>query len=150
MRIAADLHDLGKIMVPNEILDKPGSLTREEIDVVQSHTFYTRKALEVVSGFEEITEWAANHHEKLNGKGYPIGLTASQLDFNSRLMACIDIYQALTEERPYRTALSHEDAMGILFSMAKQSLIDASIVNDVNAVLGSAASEDELKIFQKK
>lgn len=150
MRIAADLHDLGKIMVPNEILDKPGSLTREEIDVVQSHTYYTRKALEMVQGFEEITEWAANHHEKLNGKGYPYGLTAEQLDFNSRMLACVDIYQALTEDRPYRPALSHEDAVSILDTMAKQGLIDATIVKDIEAVLGVVFYEEDLKLIKKK
>ncbi|WP_283608761.1 HD-GYP domain-containing protein [Faecalispora anaeroviscerum] len=146
MRIAADLHDLGKIMVPNEILDKPGSLTREEIDVIQSHTYYTRKALEMVQGFEDITEWAANHHEKLNGKGYPYGLTAEQLDFNSRLMTCVDIYQALTEDRPYRMALTHADAVGILDTMSRQNLIDASIVNDIDMVLGTVFYEEDLKI----
>ncbi|WP_101696606.1 HD-GYP domain-containing protein [Clostridium minihomine] len=145
MRIAADLHDLGKIMVPNEILDKPGNLTRAEIDVVQAHTFYTRKALEVVSGFEDITEWAANHHEKLNGRGYPIGLGADQLDFNSRMMACVDIYQALTEERPYRAALLHEEAVGILRAMADQHLIESSIVEDIYSVLGKVTCEEDLK-----
>lgn len=144
MRIAADLHDLGKIMVPNEILDKPGSLSRPEIDIIQSHTFYTRKALEGISGFEDITEWAANHHEKLNGRGYPLGLSADQLDFNSRLMACIDIYQALTEDRPYREALSHEKAVEILRTMARQNLVQSSIVADIDFVLRVVSSEEEL------
>lgn len=150
MRIAADLHDLGKIMVPNQILDKPASLTRAEIDVIQSHTFYTRKALEVVSGFEDITEWAANHHEKLNGKGYPYGLTADRLDFNSRVMACVDIYQALTEDRPYRMALSHKDAVDILRSMSRQGLIEPSIVEDINDVLGTYFYEEDLNVQKKK
>jgi HD-GYP domain-containing protein (c-di-GMP phosphodiesterase class II) len=135
MRIAADLHDLGKIMISNEILDKNGPLNQHEINVIQSHVFYTRKALETITGFEEITEWAANHHEKLNGKGYPYGLDASRLDFNSRLLACIDIYQALTEDRPYRKALSHCQAIGILRNMARQNLIEASIVEDLSTTL---------------
>ena len=141
MRIAADLHDLGKIMVPNEILDKRGSLNQREIEIIQAHTFYTRKALEMITGFEEIAEWAANHHEKLNGKGYPYGLDKSRLDFNSRLLACVDIYQALTEERPYRKALSHNKAVGILRNMANQGLIDASIVEDIGMILGPVPSE---------
>lgn len=135
MRIAADLHDLGKIMIPNAILDKNGPLNQQEINIIQSHSFYTRKSLETITGFEEITEWAANHHEKLNGKGYPYGLDADRLDFNSRLLACIDIYQALTEDRPYRKALSHNQAIGILRNMARQNLIDASIVEDLNTTL---------------
>jgi HD-GYP domain-containing protein (c-di-GMP phosphodiesterase class II) len=140
MRIAADLHDLGKIMIPNEILDKRGSLNQHEISVVQEHTFYTRKALEMITGFEEIADWAANHHEKLNGKGYPYGFDKSRLDFNSRLLACVDIYQALTEERPYRKALSHNQAIGILRNMANQGLIDATIVEDIGVSLSPAAA----------
>ena len=150
MRIAADLHDLGKIMIPNEILDKPGSLSRAEIDVIQSHTYYTRKALEGITGFAEITEWAANHHEKLNGRGYPLGLPAEKLDFNSRLMACIDVYQALTEERPYREALPHEKAIDILRTMARQNLVQSSIVDDIDLVLRTVRSEEELHKLPKR
>lgn len=101
MRIAADLHDLGKLVVPNRILDKPASLDLKEFRVIQSHPYYTRKVLEMINGFEDITEWASNHHEKLDGSGYPYGLAADRLDFNSRILACVDIYQALTENRPY-------------------------------------------------
>lgn len=138
MRIAADLHDLGKIMIPNDILDKPSGLNQHEIEIIQSHTFYTRKALEMITGFEEIADWAASHHEKLNGKGYPYGFDKSRLDFKSRLLACVDIYQALTEERPYRHALSHNKAVGILRSMANQGLIDAAIVEDISVCLNQA------------
>ncbi len=132
MRIAADLHDLGKIMIPNEILDKPGSLNQDEFEIIQTHTFYTRKVLEIITGFEEIADWAANHHEKLNGKGYPYGFDKSRLDFNSRLLACVDIYQALTEDRPYRKAFSHNKAVGMMRSMAYENMIDASIVEDIS------------------
>lgn len=141
MRIAADLHDLGKLMVPNSILDKPDSLTPEEIAVIQSHTFYTRRALEKISGFEKITEWAANHHEKLNGSGYPYGFGEDRLDFNSRILACVDIYQALTEDRPYRPAMQHEKALQVLRKMARQHLIDGGIVEDVDVVFGKMRSQ---------
>lgn len=134
MRIAADLHDLGKLMVPNDILDKPGTLGREEIMVIRSHPFYTRKTLEGMAGFEEIAEWASNHHEKLDGHGYPFGLDGSRLDFNSRLLGCVDIYQALTENRPYRKAMSHEKAITLMRTMVKNNLIDGSIVEDINSV----------------
>ncbi|MBW7573626.1 HD-GYP domain-containing protein [Caproiciproducens faecalis] len=140
MRIAADLHDLGKLMVPNEILDKPGTLTPSEIAVIQSHTFYTRKTLEGITGFEEIADWAANHHEKLNGKGYPYGFDADRLDFNSRLLGCVDIYQALTEDRPYRPPMSHRKAIALMRNMAGQNLIDSSIVEDINRVFESACA----------
>lgn len=134
MRIAADLHDLGKLAVPNEILDKPGKLDRKEFQVIQSHPFYTRKVLGVIEGFEDITEWASNHHEKLNGSGYPYGIDKSRLDFNSRILACVDIYQALTEDRPYRGAMSHKDAIGIMTDMASHNLIEATVVEDMNSI----------------
>lgn len=135
--IAADLHDLGKLAISNAILDKPGKLTKEEFEKIKEHTKYTRIALEQVSGFEDLTEWASNHHEKLNGSGYPLGKSADELDFNSRLMACLDIYQALIEERPYRTPLSHESAMRIMENMVENHLIDGIIVLDIDQVFNN-------------
>ena len=134
MRIAADLHDLGKLAVPNEILDKPGKLDRREFQVIRSHPFYTRKVLEMIGGFEEIAEWASNHHEKLDGSGYPYGSSGDRLDFNSRILACVDIYQALTEDRPYRRGLSHREAVKIMTGMAEQRLIEPSVVVDLDSL----------------
>ncbi|KGG80891.1 HD family phosphohydrolase [Caloranaerobacter azorensis H53214] len=132
--IAADLHDLGKLAIPNSILDKNGKLTEREFDIIKTHTYYTRIVLSEISGFEEITEWAANHHEKLDGSGYPFGKNDRQLDFNSRLMACLDIYQALTEERPYRKPIPHYKAIEILKQMAYDGAIDITIVDDIDKV----------------
>jgi HD-GYP domain-containing protein (c-di-GMP phosphodiesterase class II) len=135
--IAADLHDIGKLAIPNKILDSPNKLTDDEFNVIKKHTYYTRLALQEIKGFEEITEWASNHHEKLNGKGYPYGIRAGGLDFNSRLMACLDIYEALTEERPYRVGLSHKEAMDILNKMKDDGFIDAEITKDVDYVFNN-------------
>ncbi|RKD27138.1 HD domain-containing protein [Caminicella sporogenes DSM 14501] len=135
LMIAADLHDLGKLAVNTSILDKPGKLTREEFEIIQKHPYYTRITLRQIEGFREITEWASNHHEKLNGSGYPYGLTEKELDFNSRLMACLDVYQALTEDRPYREKLTHNEGIKILKSMAKDNLLDGYIVEDIDKVM---------------
>lgn len=135
--IAADLHDIGKLAVPNRILDSPNKLTDNEFDVIKEHPYYTRIALQEIKGFEEITEWAANHHEKLNGKGYPYGKASKDIDFNSRLMACLDIYEALTEERPYRKSLSHNEAMMILNNMKNDGFIDSKITEDIDNVFQS-------------
>lgn len=131
--IAADLHDIGKLAVPNSILDAPRKLTTEEFTLIEAHTYYTRAALSQIHGFEDITEWAANHHEKLNGRGYPYGKKAEELDFNSRLMGCLDIYQALTEERPYRKGLSHDQTIKIMSDMVSGGFIDGDRVNDINS-----------------
>lgn len=134
LMIAADLHDIGKLAVPNSILDSPNKLTDEEFEIVKKHPYYTRQALQEIKGLEDITEWAANHHEKLNGKGYPFGKTAKDLDFNSRLMSCLDIYEALTEERPYRKSLSHSEAMEILNKMKVEGYIDPKVTEDIDCV----------------
>lgn len=134
LHIAADLHDLGKLLIANDILEAERKLTTDEFAKIQSHTYYTRVAMERISGFEDITEWAANHHEKLNGKGYPYGLTAKDLDFNSRLLGCLDIYQALTEDRPYRSGMGHLEGMKIMTDMADGGFIDKGIVRDIGEV----------------
>lgn len=134
LMIAADLHDIGKLAVPNDILDSPKKLTKEEYEIVKKHPYYTRLALQEIKGFDDITEWASNHHEKLNGKGYPYGKKDNDLDFNSRLIACLDIYEALTEERPYRRSLAHSEAMSILNNMKDEGDIDSRITNDIDHV----------------
>lgn len=134
LAIASDLHDLGKLSIRNSILDKPGKLTVEEFDIIKKHPVTTRHCLQGIKGFEEITLWASNHHEKLDGSGYPNGLTAKEIDFPTRLIVCLDIYQALREKRPYRNAVSHDQAMSILNSMVKSGKIDGDIVRDIGIV----------------
>ncbi|KNF09151.1 HDIG domain-containing protein [Gottschalkia purinilytica] len=137
LMIAADLHDLGKLAIPNYILDKSSKLSKDEFELIKKHTYYTRICLEEIDGFEDITEWASNHHEKLDGTGYPYGVIGKDLDFNSRLMACLDIYQALTEERPYRKPSFHKDCIKILYNMGKEGLIDNDIIKDIDIVFGN-------------
>jgi HD-GYP domain-containing protein (c-di-GMP phosphodiesterase class II) len=133
--LAAALHDIGKIATPVEILEKPGKLTAEEFLIIQQHVRYTRDWLTGIQGFEDICRWASNHHEKLSGGGYPSGRKAEELDFNSRLLACMDIYQAVCEERPYHSARSHDDTMKILYGMAEKGELDEFIVKDMDTVL---------------
>lgn len=136
--IATDLHDLGKLAISNRLLDKPENLSKEEYEEIQKHPDITRQCLQSIKGFEEITIWASNHHEKLDGSGYPKGLKAQDLDFNSRLVACLDIYQALREERPYRKSMDHIKAMGILRSMVEVGQMDKRIVDDIDLVFINA------------
>ncbi len=134
LRISAAFHDLGKMAIPNAIIDKPGRLDAGEVLKMQEHSYYTRRCLEKVPGFATITEWASNHHERLDGSGYPLGLTAAHLDFEARLLACLDIYQALTEERPYRRPMTHGDAMEVLRTQAAEGKLDAAVVADLDRV----------------
>ena len=137
LHIAANLHDLGKLYIPNSILEKPDKLDSFELSEIKKHTYFTKLALDKIPGFEDISSWASNHHEKLNGKGYPESLTGEELDFESRLMGVIDICQALTEERPYRKGLTQREVIKIISDMANGGLIDKQITIDVGNVLGS-------------
>ena len=118
MYLAGALHDIGKVAVGNEILEKPDRLTDAEFAVMKHHAAYTYNILSEIDDFEEIRDFAAFHHERLDGTGYPFGKDASELNVQERMMACIDIYQALTESRPYKKGMSHERACEILKNMA--------------------------------
>jgi HD-GYP domain-containing protein (c-di-GMP phosphodiesterase class II) len=140
--LAASLHDLGKLAIPSEILEKPGKLTEEEFDVIKSHVHLTWELLNEIEGFETICQWASNHHEKLDGSGYHFGKKAAELDFNSRLLACLDLYQAISEERPYHPRRSHKDTIKILYEMADAGKIDADIVKDMDTALAPCDGKD--------
>ena len=140
--LAASLHDIGKIATPIGILEKPGKLDDDEFSIIKNHVRNTRDLLSEVPDFESIINWAADHHEKLDGSGYPLGKKAKELDFNSRLMACIDIYQAVSEARPYHGARPHEETMPILYDMASKGFIDGEIVKDMDAVMAEYSMRD--------
>lgn len=131
---AAAVHDIGKLVIDRDVLEKPDKLTESEHIYMQNHAYYTYDILKDIRGLEDIVSWASSHHEKLNGKGYPFGKTAEELGFNERLMACLDIYQALTEERPYKEGYEHEKVIQIMTNMANNNYIDGSIVDDINKV----------------
>jgi len=133
--LAAALHDLGKLETPTAILEKPGKLTDEEYLIIKEHVYKTWELLENIEGFEDICKWASYHHEKLNGKGYPFGKNADKLDFNSRLMACIDIYQAVSEKRPYHPMRDLNATLEIMYKMADDDSIDTNIVNDISIAM---------------
>lgn len=147
--LAAALHDLGKLATPTEILEKPGKLTDSEFGIIKAHAHVTYDLLSGITGFEEICDWASNHHEKLDGSGYAFGKKADELDFVSRLIACADIYQAVSEARPYHQARSHDETIEILFDMVDKGQVDREIVNDFNIVFGDHARIDALPLREK-
>ncbi len=114
MRLAAFLHDLGKLAVPRKVLDKPGALDEEEIQTIRTHTYYTYNLLSAADFSENIVKWGAYHHERLDGRGYPFRLQADDICTGARLMTIADIFTALTEARPYRDASSKEKAIRIM------------------------------------
>ena len=142
MYLAGALHDIGKVAIGNEILEKPGRLTEEEFAVMKHHAAYTYYILNEIDDFDEIRDWAAFHHERLDGSGYPFGKTAKELNTQERIMACVDIYQALTESRPYKKGMPHKKACEILKDMAGKGWLDTEITVRVDACFGSGNITD--------
>ncbi|KOF57052.1 MULTISPECIES: HD-GYP domain-containing protein [Clostridium] len=137
MRIAGLLHDIGKLAIPTSILDKNASLTDDEFSIIKSHVYYTKIILERIDGIDDIIYWASSHHEKLNGKGYPMGLTAKKISEECRILGVCDIYQALIENRPYRKGLSETQAFKILNEMANDGFICPIAVEQLKNALDS-------------
>jgi HD-GYP domain-containing protein (c-di-GMP phosphodiesterase class II) len=129
MRAAGYLHDLGKITVPSEILNKKEELTEEEWAIIRGHTYYTYQILNTIGGMSEVCEWAAYHHERLNGKGYPFGHDRRDLSLGARIMAVADTFTALTEDRPYRKGMSKTRTLEILDKLVAEGGLDETVVD---------------------
>jgi HD-GYP domain-containing protein (c-di-GMP phosphodiesterase class II) len=114
LRRAALLHDIGKLSVPNSILDKPGPLSGEEWEMVRLHPYYTLRILLHVRSFKQMAHIAASHHERVDGKGYFRGLKGTQIPLGAQILAVADQYDALTAARPYRPALPEETALRVM------------------------------------
>jgi HD-GYP domain-containing protein (c-di-GMP phosphodiesterase class II) len=111
---AATVHDIGKVGIPNTVLEKSEALTSDEWREIQRHPRYTKEILDMIPGFEAISTVAVAHHERLDGSGYPCGLSASELTLPTRILTVADIYDALTSQRPYRRPLGREEAILIM------------------------------------
>lgn len=106
IKTAAVLHDIGKIGIPNDVLNKPSKLTSEEYEIVKMHTCDTKKILESIEGFDEVIQFAYMHHEHYDGSGYPQGLTAKDLPIEAQIIQCADAFDAMTSDRAYRPAMA--------------------------------------------
>lgn len=114
LRRAAMLHDVGKLGVSNRILDKPGRLDPDEWAAMQNHASLTTNILNRIGVMRDMAMIAGSHHERLDGRGYPIGLTAPMISMETRIITTADFFDALTADRPYRGALSVENALNIM------------------------------------
>ncbi|MFV1440655.1 MULTISPECIES: HD-GYP domain-containing protein [unclassified Phaeobacter] len=144
------LHDLGKLGVSNAILDKPGKLTEEEFACMKLHPVLGHDVLRRISVFEDVAEVAAAHHERLDGKGYPHGLAAADLTTDMRVLTVADIFDALTADRPYRSALPLEKAFEIMDDM-QGTAIDPEIYQALkDAIAASPWPAREERPFSPK
>lgn len=131
LEIAGLLHDLGKLRVPDEILEKPGPLDDGELTTMTRHAFETYQILRRLGPFRNLSIWASFHHESLTGRGYPFHRRGLQIPFPARALAVADIFQALQQRRPYRSALTPDAAVAVLREMAEGGKVDPEIVETV-------------------
>ncbi|HOB11654.1 MAG TPA: HD-GYP domain-containing protein [Syntrophomonadaceae bacterium] len=135
LRIGALIHDLGKIGIDLNILNKPGKLTEEEFAQIQLHPALGQQICSPLKALQEVGDIIRHHHEKLDGSGYPDGLQGDQISLNARIVAIADIFDALTTERSYRAALSVDEALDIMREEAAQGKLDSSILYEFEALL---------------
>lgn len=129
MKIAGHFHDIGKMAWPLKIINKPGELSKKEWAQVRTHTYYSYYVLENIKEIPQLKEWAAYHHEAIDGSGYPFKLDNKKLSIGSKIMAAADIFTALGEDRPYRKGFGKEKIIEILSNKAQNNKIDKSITS---------------------
>ena len=155
VQLAGLMHDLGKLSVPVEILEKEGKLTREEFAVIRRHTYYTFHLLEPLKVLDLIRVWGAFHHERMDGHGYPFHLEENELPLGSRIVSVADVFTALTEDRPYRKGLPGLEALKILDDSVSEHRLDRQVVaalsvhlDDVNEARRAAQASAQEEYHQ--
>ena len=142
LALGALLHDMGKLAVPDAILQKPGPLTDEEFAVIRKHPTWGDELLAELGGFSaEVHKLVLNHHERLDGKGYPNRLTSDELDLETRILTVCDVYDALVSKRVYRDAWPQERALALLHEESGTAF-DPVCVAALEAVLAGAAEPE--------
>jgi HD-GYP domain-containing protein (c-di-GMP phosphodiesterase class II) len=148
LAIGGLLHDIGKLSVPNRILQKPGALEEHEFAVIKRHPEWGIKLLRELGGFNSSAqELVHSHHERLDGKGYPRGLKASSIGLDTRILTVCDVYDALVSPRVYRAAWSHEAALALLREESG-SAFDERCVAALERVLGWEQMQPVTPVFQ--
>lgn len=153
--ISGLLHDLGKSEIPNEVLNKPGKLTDEEFTIMKNHPLFGYNILKDKADIApEVKMGVLQHHEKTNGRGYPLGLDNQRIHLYARILSVADIYDALVTERPYKNAFSPRDAVEMIMAMTGeldfgmiQSFLDSVILYPVDSVV-SLSTGERAKVVQ--
>jgi len=126
--IASSMHDIGKIFIPDEILNKPSKLTKEEYEIIKTHSKSGYETLERIEQFRDISKFVLSHHERYDGKGYPQGVLAKEIPFLSRIITIADAFDAMISLRPYKSAMSIDEAIKELKDN-RNTQFDGEIVN---------------------
>ncbi len=149
IEIAGLLHDLGKLGIPDEILDSPLPMDSDARAVMHRHSYDSFRILNGIRGMEEIAGWAGCHHETLIGDGYPFQYRADKLPIEARIIAVADVFQALAQDRPYRKGMTATDVLAILITMRDAGKLDADIVGlvarELDACYAAALPHEEVE-----
>ncbi|MBI9043358.1 MAG: HD domain-containing protein [Anaerolineaceae bacterium] len=129
IQFAGNLHDVGKLVIPNRILEKPDKLSWEEYALIRQHSYFTSLFMRECKLPRYLVDWASLHHERLNGQGYPFHFAEMEISMGSRIIAAADVLIALAEERPYRHALDKKHVLSELNKMVESSHLDRDIVS---------------------
>lgn len=128
IEIAGLVHDLGKLHTPDNILEKPGPLDELERSIMNQHSYETYEILRPIEGMEELAQWAAYHHEGIDGSGYPFHPQKKALSTEARIIAVADVFQALVQDRPYRRGMELSRVLSILDEQAAAGRLDSQLV----------------------
>jgi HD-GYP domain-containing protein (c-di-GMP phosphodiesterase class II) len=128
MMVASYLHDVGKIGITNDLIEKPEALSEEEYELMKQHVYNTHAILSGIKGFQDIEKWASKHHERLDGTGYPFKNNFDDLELCSRVLAVGDIFTALIEDRPYRQGMEIHAAREIMIDFARRGKLDEEVI----------------------
>jgi putative two-component system response regulator len=137
LRRAGVVHDIGKIGVPEHVLIKNGPLNDEEWEIMKQHPITGERICSPLKSFRLVLPIIRHHHEKLDGSGYPDGLKGDQIPLTARVQQVTDIYDALITDRPYRKALSHEEAIRIMQGEARRGWWDSALIRNFEALVCS-------------
>lgn len=144
---AGVLHDIGKIAIPDSVLLKPRPLTLEEREVMKSHARLGEEMLRPLRSLRDVLPIVRHHHERFDGSGYPDGLVGDEIPLTARILQMVDVYDALTSARPYKQAMSSEDALGVMADEADKGWLDPELFSefcDFVATLEDDADPHEL------
>ncbi len=151
LSIGAFLHDIGKIMIPDEILNKPGKLTDDEFTIMKTHANHSIDIIKKTPGVSELSlQVATLHHEKINGNGYPFQVKGDDITKYGRMIAICDIFDALTANRVYKEGFAHTKAFAILLELVNQNHLDKTLVNQFIKCMGVFPIGSLVQLHSKK
>ena len=148
LRVAGMIHDVGKIAVPDSVLLKAGPLTPEEIEIIRRHPEEGERICAPLKSLRRVLPIIRHHHERMDGSGYPDGLRGNSIPLSARVLQIVDVYDALTTDRPYREAYSPSQALATLYNEAERGWLDPELVRAFAPVAAAPRNMEALELFE--